>query len=375
MTTVLSNATDQETLDRVKDLYVWSAANRFADDDEPITIATLQDWRSRGEVSGPLSRDEFIRMVREQHIDETTIVWEVWDGTRVWPKQQAEKLTLFREAHRAGIFHTKPPPPASTAEPTDGVSADEIVASVLEEIRVESITKSSLLWRLPLFGWLLALCGWKPLSTPIAVMPADSNSESAAMPLSAFVSRSGINPAATTVTADPNTAKIETDIESSSSSTEAAASSLDTFGGLSLDSLDDANSATPAEISELPYTNLRRTVPEASQAGYVGTTDLQSDESSPDGKLDGAIANALNYFDAKAAKSLSHRDKLDAAKPRLVDQLIMAVVSAGRLMIAPFRGLVTLAGKAVASERTLVTGESFQRLDESLRRGLKHPVT
>lgn len=371
MTTVLNNTTEHKNQERLKEYYFGSAARQFTNDDQPITIGTLQDWKNSGDVRGPLSRDEFIRLVREQLIVETTVVWEVWDEKTVWPKLQAEKLTLFREAYRTVITQAPPPSPL-TPEPTENFSADELIASVLEESRGElPISKPSLLWRLPLIGWILTLCGWKPAKLPIVVMSHDSASEFSTSPLSHSATSSCIN--STTFITNRDTANTEADFELSSSTMEPADSGPSEFGGLSLDGLDDANPAAHTKTSELATARVRDTVSQVTHATPSGEMEWQTDEPSSDGKLQGAIAKAVNYFDAKAIKSAT--DLPQDAGPRLVDRLAILAYQLGQFCLRPFRGILAAAGKAIAAERVLVTGQSFQRMDDALGRILRHPVT
>jgi hypothetical protein len=376
MTTVVTNATGLESCKHVKEYYFLLASRRFADDDQLITIATLQEWRSTGDVRGPLSRDEFIRLVREQLVVETTTVWEVWDGIRVWPHVQAEKLMLFREAYRPTISRANPPQSTAAPERTDDVSAGELVGSVLEEIRVElPLAKPSLLWRIPLVGWLLGLCGWKLRATPTAVMPADSIAASAIGSRVSAVSSAGNGAASATssVTTDSQTAKSELDFELSSSASESASLGLAGIGGLSLDDLEDADPPTEIETTDFATPMLRRAVADLPQAPADAPDFGQPAELLPSGELQGAIANAVEYFDAKAVKTTTKLSK--EGKTRVVDRLAILAYQIGQLCLKPFRGILAAAGKAIAAERVLVTGETFQRLDNAARRGLSHPLT
>lgn len=373
MSTVLSKSVDQATHEHGKEYFCWVASVRFNnEDEEPITITRLHDWAASDEVCGPLSRDEFIHCVREQRIDDTTIIWEVWDGTRVWPAMQAEKLALFREARRSVIPRPQPLTTTST-EPSDDVSANELVGSVLKELEdVPPPTKPIWLWRIPLIGWLLALLGWKPRSPYSVATPADSLADSPTQSLSSASSVSGKRVISTTLTTDQVAAR-QTDFDSATTTTEHSETGMNQFGGISLDGLEDAEATTaPTENHDLPATAFRLPVADAAPMPVIGINDVPSDEPLPTGDLHGAISNALNYFDAKTG---SHTDTVRKDRPRLTDQLMMLVIQAGRLAASPFRGLFALAVKAVASERTLVTGETFQRLEASLRRGLRHPLT
>lgn len=371
MSTVLSNPTEPASHERVKEYYYLGASVQWlTDHDQPITMATLQDWKSGGQVCGPLSRDEFVQRVRERHIDELTIVWEVWDGTTVWPYLQAEKLTLFREVNRVTLPLVKSPQTSSVTEPTENVSADELLGSVLQENQVElPLTKPGLLWRIPLIGWLLALCGWKARPLPMATRFAGPVEES---PTSDVASGRRATPTSTlTISREAETK--DAHCESSSTSTESVDPSRNGVGGLSLDGLEDADATASREHFDSATAAFRQSAPEIGP--IAPPVEESPGELPPDGQMQGAIANAVDYFDAKTVSSLAHQDKLQATKPRLRDQLTMAALKAGRFVVWPFRGIIALAEKAVSSERSLVTGENFQRWDASLRRGLTHPLT
>ncbi len=376
MSTVLTNTTEPASHERVKEYYCLLAANRLlADHEQSVTISTLHEWKSNGDVGGPLSRDDFLRLVREQQIVETTIVWEVWDGATVWPYLQAQKLTLYREVNRVTLPSAKSPPVPSVSTPTDDVSADELLGSVLQESRVElPLMKPSLLWRIPLIGWLLVLCGWRMRGLPTAIRPADPIGESPTEQAFAPVAFSGRSVSPTTLATDKQTVVNDANGKPNSISTDTADSNLNGIGGLSLNDLEDADATDLREHFDSVAAVFRPAV-EVGQIAETGNINGSLDEPPPDGKLQGAIANALDYFDAKTASSLAQQDKQQAAKPRLRDQLMMVVLQAGRFVVWPFCGLIALSEKAVASERTLVTGESFQRLEASLRRGLTHPLT
>lgn len=376
MSTVLTNTTEPASHERVKEYYCLLAENQLlADHEQAVTISTLLEWKSNGDVGGPLSRDDFLRLVRGQQIVETTIIWEVWDGTTVWPYLQAQKLTLFREVNRVTLPSAKSPPVPSVSTPTDDVSADELLGSVLQESCVElPLTKPSLLWRIPLISWFLVLCGWRPRGLPTTVRPADPIGESPTEQAFATQASSGRNATPTTLATDKQTVANDADGEPNSTTTDTADSNLNGIGGLSLDDLEDADAATPQDQFG-SATAVFRPAAEVGQIAETGNINGPLDEPPPDGRLHGAIANAVDYFDAKTANSLAQQDQLQAAKPRLRDQLMMVVLQAGRFVVWPFRGIIALSEKAVASERTLVTGESFQRLEASLRRGLTHPLT
>lgn len=373
MTTVLANATDQEHHQRVKEYYFWSAASRFVDGDELITIATLQAWKDCGEVCGPLSRDDFIRMVREQRIVDTTIIWEVWDGNRVWPYAQAEKLMLFRDVHRTVISSTKSPQSPFKLEPTDDASADELVASVLEEIQVELLSvRRSWLWRLPVLSWLLPFFARSTIVTaPPYSTTSDPNGGSSTEPrrLSDFTKR-------TKPPTDDVTAPVESSADSGFSVTspistidDVGAPSTNELAGLLLSELEDA-SPTENAIGFAPV--VRESAIDDSATVIRDFTSMN--ESLPDGRMHNAIEDALSHFDARAAHNRVNQTQANDAKSRLPDLLMRVLLRTGRTVLWPLRRLLILAETAVASEKTLVTGESFQRLDESLRRGLKHPL-
>lgn len=375
MTTVLTNSTEPVSHERVKEyFYLAASIQLLAEHDQPITMTTLQEWKSSGHVCGPLSRDEFVQRVRERQIDAMTIVWEVWDGVTVWPYLQAEKLTLFREVNRVTLPSVKSPSSSPVAEPTADASADELLGSMLQESQVElPLTKPGLVWRIPLIGWLLALCGWKPRYRPTTALPANANSESVAE--SASVSLAHYKANSTVPTANRESTANNGESELRSAFTPTADPNLNGFGGLSLDGLEDAGIDVSRPHVQSATDAFQPSAPEVDQLAQTGGIDGQLDQPPTDGQLHNAIANAVDYFDAKTANSLAHQDKLQAEKPRLRDQLLRAVLRTGRFVVWPFRGIIALAEKAVASERSLVTGESFQRLDASLRRGLTHPLT
>lgn len=380
MTTTLPHPADQVPQERVKEYYIWSTADRFVDDGESVTLALLQEWKSRDEINGPLSRDEFIQMVREQRIDEATIVWEVWDGSLVWPTMRAEKLTLFREAHRTVISTPKSSRSEVVSDTVDELlaeNAEDVVSSVLEEIRVEyPIAKPSLLSRLPLIGWFLAFLGWRPQVSASVTMPTESTSATESESREPPSRPSGMTASnKTVITAAPSLTEVETDVEASTTATDSTTSSSEVFGGLSLDCLEDANTENHEVAPSLLRASFQKSAPEHFHVEHNLATDTKPEELPLGADVKSAIANALDYFDAKNAQSLVQDERNRADKPRVVDQLMLALISACRMAISPFRGVFTLAVKTIESERTLVTGESFQRLETLLRRGFTHPIT
>lgn len=334
-------------------------------------MATQWYIRENGQECGPLSFPQLEQYVRDGRIDETTSLrpekWPAW--------QRAGEVIELKPTFRR-CRHGENPSPTPAEQISLDTSQIDVAALAGITANEESYEPpDNFLWRIPVLSWLLSFIANPPSKVvrPASILSAEDDSPAAASLTLADAIRNKTEPSKLD-TPDEASADPQFRVTTHTFDEAAAQPNTNEIAGLLLNELEDV---TPSDNVAGFAPLLRRSDSEDS-AAVVSDFAIGNENSSgdplADGQIQDAIENAVSHLDTKTAKSLANQDKIRESQPRLSEQLLRAAFQARRLVLWPVRGLWMLTEKAVASERTLVTGESFQRWDESLRRGLKHPL-